>query len=251
MRALRQSARTIAGVVATAAFALVLTGCQSIASAGSAAQLRVIDASPDTPAVDIVPTSASAPAPPALYNVGFGAVSSYMQFAPGAWTHAAFLSGTGQQLASLHGTLAPGGQYTLLAGDISANFRLTLLRDQSTPAPPGLVSLRFLGQSPRTGPVDLYLVPPGASLSGGLAPAAANLAFGANTGYRNLPAGNYSLVALPAGAAPGAAAPLFTGSQTPYPAGSARTVVLIDDRFATPSGEVQAITAADYDAPAS
>jgi hypothetical protein len=255
-------ARTLGRLSAAAAAftcAFVLAGCQSVANAGSAAQLRVIDASPDAPALDIVPMSTSAPAPPALYNVGFGAVSSYMQLSPGAWTHAAYLSGTGQQLANLRGTLAPGGQYTLLANDISANLRLSLLRDQSTPAPSGLVSLRFLGESTRIGAIDLYLVPPGAALSDGIAPAAARLAFGSNTGYRNLPAGDYSLVALPAGTVPGATAPLFTGGQTAYPAGSARTIVLVDGPAFRQTAELMygapsvlhVLTASDYDPPGS
>lgn len=259
-RVLKIPAR-IAALAASAAIALVLSGCQSVANAGSSAQLRVIDASPDTPALDIVPTSASAIAPPTLYNVGFGSVSSYMQLAPGAWTHSAYLSGTGQQLANLRGTLAPGAQYTLLAADISANLRLTLLHDQSTPAPPGLVSLRFLGESTRTGPVDLYLVPPGASLADGLAPAASHLAFGSNTGYRTLPAGTYSLVALPAGSSPAFATPLFTGGQTAYAAGSARTILVVDSpafrqaatafSLTEPASPLHILTAADYDPPAS
>src|SRR6185437_4512933 len=254
--------RVLGRVVVAAAgitCALVLAGCQSVANAGSAAQVRVIDASPDAPALDFVPTSASAPAPPALYNVGFGAVSSYMEISPGAWTHAAYLSGTGQQVANLRGTFAAGGQYTLLANDISANLRLSLLRDQSTAAPAGLVSLRFLGESTRMGPVDLYLVPPGAALSDGLAPAAARLAFGSNTGYRNLPAGDYSLVALPAGTPPGTGVPIFTGSRTAYPAGSARTIVLVDGPAFRQTAELMygapsmlhVLTASDYDPPGS
>ncbi|HXE08108.1 MAG TPA: DUF4397 domain-containing protein [Acidobacteriaceae bacterium] len=259
---LLHSARTwsrLSASAAVAASALVLAGCQSVANAGSAAQLRVIDASPDAPALDIVPTSSSAPAPPALYNVGFGTVSSYMRLTPGTWAHAAYLTGSSQQLANLHGALAPGAQYTLLVNDISADLHLSLLRDQSTPAPSGLVSLRFLGESTRTGPIDLYLVPAGAALTDGFAPAAARLAFGSNTGYRNLPAGDYSLVALPAGLAPGSAAPLFTSSQMAYPAGSARTVVLVDGPAFRQSAELMysapsalhILTATDYDPPGS
>jgi hypothetical protein len=256
-----------------ALLALTLTGCRSIANAGSTAQVRVIDVSPDAPALDIVPVpgpvpgpvpaspSASASSSAALYNIGFGTVSSYMQLAPGAWTHSAYLAGTQQQIALVRGSLAAGAQYTVLTGDVSAGLQMTLLRDQSTAAPPGLVSLRFLGQSTRASAVDLYLVPSGASLADGLAPAAASLSFGSNTGYRNLPAGTYSLVAMPAGASPAVATPLFTGSQTVYPAGSARTILLIDAPSAmrtlsgafaaNPAVPLQFITAADYDPPPS
>jgi len=254
-----------------APFFVVLTGCQSIANAGATSQVRVIDVSPDAPALDIVPTSTSQPAPAALYNVGFGAVSSYMQLAPGAWTHSAYTAGTQQQIAQVRSSLVPGAQYTILTGNISAALQMSILRDQSTPAPPGLVALRFLGASTRSALVDLYLIPSGSNgPSPGFAPVAANLSFGSNTGYRNLPAGAYSLVALPAGASP-YATPLFTGSQTTYPAGAARTILLIDAPFARASANLteqpasssgvssdasdapalQVITAADYDAPAS
>jgi hypothetical protein len=272
-RALRRTSRRALWfaprLCVAALLALTLTGCQSIANAGSTAQVRVIDVSPDAPALDIVPVPGPVPASPsasasssaALYNIGFGTVSSYMQLAPGAWTHSAYLAGTQQQIALVRGSLAAGAQYTVLTGDVSAGLQMTLLRDQSIAAPPGLVSLRFLGQSTRASAVDLYLVPTGASLAGGLAPAAASLSFGSNTGYRNLPAGTYSLVALPAGASPAVATPLFTGSQTVYPAGSARTILLIDAPSAmrtlsgafaaNPAVPLQLITAADYDPPAS
>jgi len=257
-RALRRASRLAPRLAALGLLAAALTGCQSIAGAGATTQVRVIDVSPDAPALDIVPTSPTQPAP-ALYNVGFGAVSSYMQLAPGNYTHSAYVAGTQQQIAQVRSSFAPGAQYTVLAGNISAGLEMTVLRDQSFAAPPGLVSLRFLGQSTRTAAVDLYLVPAGALLCSGLAPAAANLSFGSNTGYRNLPAGAYSLVALPAGASPADATPIFTGSQAVYLAGSARTILLIDssgggvsaDAGSPTTPALQIITAADYDAPAS
>ncbi len=256
-RALRRASWLAPRLAALGLLAVALTGCQGIVDAGATSQVRVIDVSPDAPALDIVPTSPTQPAP-ALYNVGFGAVSSYMQLAPGSYTHSAYVAGTQQQIAQVHSSFAPGAQYTVLAGNIAAGLEMTVLRDQSFAAPPGLVSLRFLGQSTRSAAIDLYLVPAGASLAAGLAPAAAKHSFGSNTGYRNLPAGAYSLVALPAGASPADATPLFTGSQTAYPAGSARTILLVDSSAAGASADAdspataaqQIITAADYDAPA-
>lgn len=256
------AARRLALIAGLGAAAVAFTGCQSIAGAGSTAQLRVIDVSPDAPVLDIYTTSSSKPSPSALYNVGFGTVSSYMQLPSGSWMQAAYTAGTQQQIASLRSSLAPGDQYTLLTGDIAAGLRFTLLQDQSTPAPAGHVALRFLGESTRAGAVDLYLLPAGDSLSNGFAPAAANISLGSNTGYHNLPAGTYSLVALPSGATPGEANPIFTGSETIFPSGSARTILLIDALGRQPPGAlaseqtagpsaVQFVTAEDYNPPAS
>jgi hypothetical protein len=243
MRLTRHLAQRTTRLAALSLLVLALAGCQSIAGTQSVTQVRFIHASPDAPAIDLYqnPTSASQAS---LYNVGFGTVSSYMMLAPGAYTHAAYTAGTQQQLANVKGAFAAGGQYTVLAANIAANLQMTVLKDQATPAPAGEVALRFLGESTRTGPVDLYLVPPGAPLNG-LAPVASGVGLGANTGYLNVPGGTYSIVALSAGAAP-TSVPVFTSSQALYPAGSVRTIVLIDQQPLTTPG-LQLITADDFD----
>jgi hypothetical protein len=228
-------------IAALAVLAAGLAGCQGVTGIQPVAQVRVIDTSPDAPALDVYQNSQAS-----LYNVGFGTVSSYIPLAPGSYTHAAFTTGTQQQLAQVRGALAPGSQYTLLTGNIAANLQMALLRDQSFPAPGGQVALRFLGQATRSGPVDIYLLPAGFSLTGA-SPIAAGVSFGSNTGYINAPSGTYSIVAYPAGILPTAAAPAYTGSQVAYPATSVRTILLLDQ----PPAGLQTITAADFDAPAS
>jgi hypothetical protein len=238
---------TVLAVLATA-----LTGCQSITGSQPFTQVRVIDASPDAPNLDIYQNSAAG-----LYNIGFGTVSSYIAVAPGAYLHAAYTAGTQQQLAQVRGTFSAGTQYTVLAGNMAANLQMSVLRDQATPAPSGEVALRFLGQAPRAGAVDLYLVPSGASLTG-IAPIATGVGFGGNTGYINAPGGTYSIVAFPARAIPDVTAPVYIGSQAFYPGGSVRTIVLIDERADPQTVEqtdqrpaaapaLQIITADDYD----
>ena len=227
--------------------AVALTGCQSVTGIQPYTQVRVIDASPDAPALDVYHNSPSQPAPAALYNVGFGTVSSYIALTPGAYTHVAYTAGTQQQLAAVRGTLATGGQYTVLAGNIAANLQMSVLKDQSTPAPSGQTALRILGQSTHAGAVDLYLLPPGAAPSG-IAPFATGIGFGSNTGYLTAPSGAYSIVAFPAGVSPAIAPPEFTGSQIVYPSGSARTIILIDQPSTLQPSGLQVLTADDFDA---
>jgi hypothetical protein len=230
-------------LAALAFLAAGLAGCQGIAGTQPAAQVRVIDASPDTPALDIYQNAPSPTNPAALYNIGFGTVSSYIPTTPGTHTHGAFVANTQQQLAQVRGSFAAGGQYTVLTGNIAANLQMAVLRDQPFPAPSGQVALRFLGQAPHSGPVDLYLLPAGAPL-GSAPPIAAGVNFGTNTGYIDAPSGTYSILAYPAGAAPGLTPPAFTGSQVAYPATSVRTILLLDQ----PPAGLQTIIANDYDA---
>jgi len=180
---------------ALALLAAGLAGCQGIAGIQPVSEVRVIDVSPDAPALDIYqnsPQSASA----VLYNIGFGTVSSYIPVPAGANTHAAYVAGTQQQLATARGTFAVGSQYTVLAGNISANLQMTVLKDQSFPAPAGQVALRFLDQATHAGTVDIYLVPPRSTLSR-VSPIDTGLSFSSNTGYINVPSGTYSIVSFP------------------------------------------------------
>jgi hypothetical protein len=134
----------------------------------------------------------------------------------------------------------------VLAGNISASLQMTVLKDQSFPAPAGQVALRFLDQATHAGAVDIYLVPPGSTI-GRVSPIDTGLSFSSNTGYIDAPSGTYSILVLPAGAVPSSAAtPIYSGSQVSYPGGSARTILLIDQRPAAPLG-LQVIVADDYD----
>jgi hypothetical protein len=234
---------------ALALLAAGLAGCQGIAGIQPVSEVRVIDVSPDAPALDIYQNSPQS-APAILYNVGFGTVSSYISIPAGANTHAATIAGTQQQLATVRGNFLTGSQYTLLTGNISANLQMTLLKDQSYAAPIGQVALRFLDEATRTGAVDIYLVPRGSALAK-VAPIDTGLSFGSNTGYIDAPSGTYSIVVLPAGTVPSSAiSPIYTGSRMSYTGGSARTILLIDQQPAAAPG-LQVISAEDYDPAAS
>jgi hypothetical protein len=247
------TARALTRILALAAVAVVLTGCQGMSRVQPVSQVRIIDASPDAPAIDIHQNSATG-----LYNVAFGTISSYIPVSPGAYTQSAYTAGTSQQLAAVRASFADGGQYTVITGNTAGALQMSILRDQSTPAPNGRVALRVLNQTTRNGAFDLYLLPAGSPLTA-LVPLASHASFGANTGYINAPSGTYSLVAFPAGSAPFASKPIYNGAQASYPSGAVRTLVLIDPpqmppqqtlqpsalRHATPA--MQVITANDFD----
>ena len=87
---------TVLAVLATA-----LTGCQSITGSQPFTQVRVIDASPDAPNLDIYQNAVVT-----LYDIGFGTASSYISINPGSWNFSVDVTTGRQQLANVIGTLA-------------------------------------------------------------------------------------------------------------------------------------------------
>ncbi len=229
--------RRLAGL---ASLALTLPGCQSITGSQRLSQVRMIDASPDAPGLDMYKGSAVL-----AYNLGLGTVTSYVPVTPGGFPIIAETAGTRQQLVTASGTFLADSQYTALIGNFASNLQELILKDQSIPAPNGEISLRIIDQSTRAGAIDLYLVPAGSTIPQVTA-FATGLIFNSNTGYLNLPTGTYTLVIVPAASAPTTkSATFYTGPAVIYPAGSARTLVLIDSATTTPS--IRLVTATDYD----
>ena len=226
--------------------AVGLSGCQSIST--NAAQLRVIDASPDSGAIDSYQnTSALA------YNLGFGTMTSYVPMSPGVYNLAADKAGTRQTLVVSTDTLVAGKQYTEIIGSSLVNMQQTVLLDQSSPAPAGQIAVRLVNEVTRSGAVDVYLVP----MSGRLvntAPIAIDLSFGDNSGYINVPNGTYAIDVVPTGTTLATSTvTLLSGAQVEYASGAVRTIVLIDQetlaaQHAALSQGVQAIVADDADA---
>ncbi len=222
-----------------------LTGCQAIVSSAPEAHVRVINATPDSPRIDLYQDSNAL-----AYNLDFGTVTSYIPLAPGAYNITANTAGTRQVLSAAKTTFTTSGQYTVLIGNNAASLQQFTLADQSQPAPPGQTALRFINQATRAGAVDIYLVPAGQRASA-VSPLVTGIAFGANTGYVNVPTGTYSLNIGPTGTAPTTATiAVYTGPQVTYSVGAARTMILIDPPLVTSPG-LRVITANDFDPPGS
>ncbi len=222
----------------------VLPGCQAVLSNQPLSQVRVIDASPDAPGLDIYEGNAAL-----AYNLGFGTVTSYIPISPGTYSFNSDSAGTRQALTTSKATLVANGQYTILIGDVAASLQQQILTDQSIPAPSGQIALRFIDQATRIGAVDIYLIPAGQKLTA-VTPLVTGVVFSTNTGYLTIPTGSYTLVMVPTGTIPASSTvATYTGTQVTYSAGSARTIILIDQQLITTPG-LQVITANDFDSPA-
>lgn len=225
----------------TGLVALSLSGCQSVTGSPTLSQVRIIDASPDAPGLDIYQGSSIL-----AYNLGLGTITSYVPITPGTYGILADNANTRQQMVSAQGTFQTGNQYTVLIGNYSNQLQELILKDQGTAAPSGQISVRFIDESTRGGNIDLYLIPTGSTILT-VKPVLTNVAFNLNTGYFNVPAGTYTLAALPAGTLPTAAGTtLFTSATISYSSGAARTFVLLDQQLVTTPG-IQIIIANDFD----
>jgi hypothetical protein len=239
----RHLVRRAARLAALAAGLGILSGCQAIVNSVPQSQVRIIDASPDAPGLDIYEGSTAL-----AYNLGFGTLTSYIPLAPGNYTIAADTAGSRQGLTSSKATFLAAAQYTVLIGNDAASLQQLILTDQSQAAPSGQISLRFIDQATQIGAVDIYLVPAGQKLTA-VTPVITGVVFNTNTGYLNIPTGTYTLVMVPTGTIPNSATvATYTGSQVTYPGGSARTIILIDQQLLTTPG-LQVISADDYDSP--
>lgn len=221
----------------------LLSGCQAVQPTPTSTQVRVVDASPDAPGLDIYAGTGAL-----AYNLGFGTVTSYVGLAPGTYTFTADTAGTSQVLTSAKATVVTANQYTILLGNLSSNLQALVLKDQAQAAPSGQIALRFLDEATQVSAMDVYLVPAGAKLTA-VTPVLTNVSFPSNSGYVNVPSGTYTLVLVPTGTVPtSTTVATYTGTQVAYPGGSATTIVLLDQQLVTTPG-LQVISMPDYRSP--
>jgi len=224
-----------------------LSGCQSIDVNGSnQAGIRLINASPNLPTgIDFYDGTS-----PLAYNLGFTtATRSYIPVNPGTQTIYADTANTTQVLTSAAATMGIGKNYTVLVGNVAASLQETILQDQNSAAPTGDIAVRFLDEATHIGAVDIYLVPSGGKLTT-TTPILTNINFQTNTGYVNVPAGTYTIAAVPTGTVPVSTTATLAGVTVGSSAGTVQTVILFDQQVVnTPS--VQAVVVDDYDSPTS
>jgi hypothetical protein len=264
---LAKRTRRLAALAILALVPFALSGCQVVSGTQVYTQVRFIDASPNAPGLDVYQNGTVS-----LYNIGFGSASSYIAVPPGSYTYSVDTAGTRQLIDSVNGTLALDSQYTILISNVLANLQMTVLRDESVPAPSGQVALRILDQSLQAGPVDIYLVAANGTLAA-TSPLLTSVSFGNAPAYIDVPSNSYSLVILAAGTSTKTTTTttttttgsgsttttttstttntiptIYSGNQIEYPGASVRTIVLIDQPLSNPAG-IQVIAADDYDSP--
>ena len=224
---------------------LPLPGCQSIAGSPSLSQVRVVDASYDAGGVG-GGIDAYQGGTVLAYNLGFNYDTTYVPIAPGNSAVVITPANGKQTIVSASATFLANAQYTAVVAGPAVDLQEIILKDQSSPAPAGEISVRILDESTRQAGLDIYLIPSGSTIVQ-VRPALTNLSFGMNSGYLNIPATGYTLAVLPTGTIPTVSGgTLYTSASTTLPGGEAVTYVITDPTLITVPG-LSALQLVDYD----
>lgn len=205
------------------ALALGLAACQNVAGFTQPSLVRVIDASYIAPAVNVQVEGLLLAA-----NIGEGTVTNYGTV-PATQSAAIKVSAVtgGATLVSSDATLLGGAQHSIFLTDNGAaptSYMVTVLEDNISAAG-GHSAFRFLNQAPRTGAVDVYMIPTGTTMANTI-PVATNLAVGA-TADTTFTSQTVTMVITPTGAV----TPKYTSTALGLTGGEVYTVVIIDSQL--------------------
>jgi hypothetical protein len=176
-------------------FLLLAFGC---GGGGTGTQLRVLNASPDETSVQVVVDGAAVGS-----ALAYAANTGYQPVKAGTRQFAIEATGTTTNLVPNDATLSLGSQTetTIILAGYSTGLQGLALTDDNTTPPSGTINIRMVNAMPSLGPVDVYVVPPGTTLSS-VTPTFPSLTFAAPSNYVNLSIGsntNYEIYFTPPG----------------------------------------------------
>jgi hypothetical protein len=169
--------------------ALALTaGCGNggLLQPGDLSAIRLTNAAPDAPPVDILFRNGQI-----AQALAYGFGRPYVYLAPGS-SDIVVQNNAGDILLDYPTTLAGGSSYTFaITGSVSA-LQPVFLTDDTTAAPTGSFKIRLVHLAPLGPPMDLYATAAGADLSSAT-PIATNIAYTKASAYVTAPAGSVEL----------------------------------------------------------
>ena len=145
------------------------------------ARVRVLHASPDAPAVDILVENSAA-----FTNLGFPDITDFASLPAGTYNVKVVPAGaTSPVVIEANLTLAAGTDYTVIATGLLADIAPVILTTSSGGPAPGNAWVRFFHGSPDAPAVDIAVVGGPVLFS--------NVAFQQSADYLEVPAGTYDL----------------------------------------------------------
>jgi len=238
-RATEEVRRLTLPSLALAAFlALILSGCTTVATYTQPTLVRVIDASYIAPAINVYVEGTLLAG-----NIGQGTITPYGTLAASTAAPIKITAATATTaLTSTSGTLLAGHQHSVFITDNGAapnSYTVTVLEDQQIAAAGGHSAFRFLNQAPKTGGIDVYMIPAGTTLANTI-PIVTNLPVGGTAGYISFTSQTVTMVITPTGTV----TPRYTSIPMALTGGEVRTVLLVDTQL-TSDPPVQAFVAND------
>ena len=217
--------RLVIAVAVTLALAFGISSCENVATYTQPSLVRFIDASYIAPAANVLVEGQLLAA-----NAGAGTITPYGTVAA---NNAALIQVTaatgGAALVTTNGTLLPGHQHSVFLTDNGAapnGYTVTILEDQQVQAASSLSAFRFLNQAPKTGAVDIYMVPSGTTLADAV-PLVTDLPVGGTAGYISFTAQTVTMVVTPTGLTK----PQYTSTPITLIGGEARTALIMDTQL--------------------
>lgn len=166
-----------------------------VADKNSGADLRVVHASADAPAVDI---TANGGASPAIANLAFPDFTDYLNLPAATYNFKVTPAGSSAPVViDADVALENSKAYTLVALGALADIEPLVLEDNNRTVATE-AKVRLIHGSTLAGVVDIYVLVAGSGI-GSSAPAFANVPFKASTGYVSLKPGSYDVIITPAG----------------------------------------------------
>jgi hypothetical protein len=236
-RPLGASALT-AAALASLTLAFGLSACENVAGYTQPSLVRVIDASYIAPAANVQVEGTLL-----ATNIGQGTITPYgtVQASSAAPIKVTAATG-GATLVSTSGTLLAGHQHSVFLtdnGTAPTSYEVTILEDQQVAAATGHSAFRFLNQAPKTGAVDIYMVPSGDTLADTV-PLVTALPVGSTAGYVSFTSQTVTMVITPTGVI----TPKYASQSLALTGGEVRTVLIVDTQL-TSNPPVEVFTADD------
>lgn len=165
--------------------AAVLTACGGSSSSDDDAYVRVLHASPDAPAVDVLIDGKAV-----LTNVSYQQGSDYLKVGDGTRTVALRVHGTDTIALEADFALADDNYYSIIAQNNVASLELEALNDTER-RNNGSNDVTVVHASPAAGDVDIYVTAADATLPAN--PTLDNVSFDQNATLEEIAAGNYQV----------------------------------------------------------
>jgi len=225
---------------ASLALAFGLSACENVATYTQPSLVRVIDASYIAPAVNVTVEGTILAG-----NIGQGSITPYGTLTASTNALIKVTAATGgTALVTTNGTLLAGHQHSIFLTDNGAaptSYEVTILEDQQVPAAGGHSAFRFLNQAPKTGAIDVYMIPSGTTIANTV-PIVTALPVGATAGYISFNSQTVTMVIVPTGLL----TPKYTSAVMALTGGEVRTILMVDTQL-TSNPPVHVFMANDVD----
>lgn len=173
--------------------AVVLSACGDDTSPNERGRLRVVHASPDAPAVDVLIDGRQE-----VTGAAFTQSSPYIAVDSGSRALRVEPVGSNTAVISANVRVAGATDYTVIAANRVASIEPLVLTDNNTAPAAGNIKLRLVHGAPGAPNVDIYVTAPGVSIAT-LTPNFTNVPFRGASPYVEVPAGSYQVRITPTG----------------------------------------------------